>query len=193
MKTLKINGIGLYEDGEFPREVDGQLTHLYKKWCAMLVRVAYDSKRKPHYAGVTICEEFTRFQSFAKWASQQRGHDDPSWELDKDMIEPGNRVYAPDKCTFVPAEINILLTNSKRSRGQFPIGVTAERNGRYRAACWIDGKRVRLFGFTTPECAFAVYKVIKELNVKRVAEKYRGEVDGRVYQRLMNFTVNITD
>jgi len=43
------------------------------------------------------------------------------------------------------------------------------------------------------EEAFAVYKEAKELHIKSLAEKWKNDLDPRVYKALMNYVVEITD
>ena len=45
--------------------------------------------------------------------------------------------------------------------------------------------------FDTPEEAFQAYKQVKESYIKEVAEKWKGDIDPRVYEALMNWTVEI--
>lgn len=45
----------------------------------------------------------------------------------------------------------------------------------------------------TPEEAFAVYKREKEKYIKEVANKWKDQIDPRVYESLMNWTIEITD
>ena len=43
------------------------------------------------------------------------------------------------------------------------------------------------------EEAFLAYKQAKELHIKEVANKWKDQIDPRVYEALMNYTVEITD
>ena len=45
--------------------------------------------------------------------------------------------------------------------------------------------------FSTTLEAFQVYKQAKEAYIKEVAEKWKGNIDPRVYEALMNWTVEI--
>ena len=47
--------------------------------------------------------------------------------------------------------------------------------------------------YNTPEQAFLAYKIAKESYIKEVAEKWRDQIDPRVYNTLMNYEVNIDD
>ena len=50
-----------------------------------------------------------------------------------------------------------------------------------------------LGGFDTPEEAFLAYKQAKEAYIKEVANKWKGQIDPKVYEALMNWNVEITD
>ena len=45
------------------------------------------------------------------------------WELDKDILVKGNKIYSPDTCCFVPKEVNTVFTKRQSKRGDYPIGV----------------------------------------------------------------------
>lgn len=190
-----VLGIGIYERGKHAAyTAEGAQTHLNSVWRGMLRRCGQFDPKRPQYAECILHDDFVRFQDFAEWATRQVGHDKHGYQLDKDLLVPGNKVYGPHTCIFVPREINVLLTNSRKARGKWPVGVTSVKTeNNFRVACSVDGEQILLFGFTTPEAAFATYKVIKELNVKRVAEKFRREIDPRVYERLIAYEARITD
>ena len=91
----------------------------YETWYQMLRR-AYCEKFKvsyPTYEGVTVTPEWWSRRAFTEW---MRGQEWQGRELDKDILWPGNKIYAPDKCLFVPREINSLLINRAAARGEYP-------------------------------------------------------------------------
>ena len=47
--------------------------------------------------------------------------------------------------------------------------------------------------FKTPEEAFYVYKEAKETYIKEVANRWKDQIDPRVYEALMKYEVEITD
>lgn len=47
--------------------------------------------------------------------------------------------------------------------------------------------------FKTAEEAFAAYKIVKEEYIKQRAEKWKHQLDPRVYDAMMNWDVRITD
>lgn len=98
-------GVGIYNptirDG-----VKSKKTKAYMKWNAMMER-CYSNKlhaRHPCYKDCEVCEEWQNFQNFARWYYENCP--DQSLELDKDLIDPSNRVYSPEKCSFISQKQN---------------------------------------------------------------------------------------
>ena len=50
------------------------------------------------------------------------------FQLDKDLLVKGNKVYNESTCVFLPKEINSVLTKSTASRGDYLIGVCWSKN-----------------------------------------------------------------
>ena len=169
-------------------------TKEYKLWANMLNR-SYDEKLHQRYPAYSDCEtssEFLVFSKFRDWCKNQIGFN-LGFELDKDLLEKGNKEYHPEKCVFIPKAINLALKTQKRSRGELPIGVTKKKVGSYIAQI-SDSLGIRHLGcFSTPEQAFQAYKVAKENHIKLLAEKYRDQIDPRAYKALLNYKVEITD
>jgi len=116
------------------------------------------------------------------------------WELDKDIIHKGSKLYSKDSCCFVPTEVNLLLTKCDNSRGEYPVGVYFDKpSGKFMARLRINGKMKYLGLFSTPEEAFFAYKLAKEAQIKAVAEKWKHLLDERVFQALLAYEVNIDD
>ena len=132
--------------------------------------------------------------SFIEDVSKMKGYDLEGWELDKDILQKGNKLYSKETCCFVPHEINLLLTKSNRSRGEYPVGVCFHKpSGKFVAQLAINGKRKHLGLFASPEEAFQAYKLAKEAQIKVVAEKWKHLLDEWVFQALMAYEVTIDD
>lgn len=161
----------------------------------MLHRCYYkkELERHPTYRGCTVCDEWLRLSGFVPfWEANYR----PKYELEKDILVKGNKVYGPDTCCFVPRRINILFTNRKRFRGELPVGVSVSENGlKYKAAYDRNGKSTLIGQFDTPEHAFLAYKKAKEEYIKEVAQEYynSGKIDKKVYEALLRYQIEITD
>lgn len=147
--------------------------------------------REPSYTGCSTT--FLCFQDFCEWCQTQVGYAD-GYQLDKDLLYKGNKVYSPEYCVFLPSEINKLLVSPKKCRGELPLGVSQPKiGGSYRATFTISGKTAHIGMYSNPESAFNAYKCEKEKHIKQQANKWRDKIDPRAYEALMNYEVEITD
>lgn len=192
MKHKKVAGVGIYIPGKFKAVVNGISIKEYQVWKHMLYRCKADTAerlRRPSYDGCSIHPDFIEFQNFAEWCQHQVGFINDGWQLDKDILHPGNKVYGPDTCCFVPRSINLLLIHSRSDVGEYPTGV-CRRGNRFVAFISIEGRRKFLGYHDTPETAYLTYKIAKEAEIKRQAEIYRLVIDNRVYKALIQYKVN---
>lgn len=152
------------------------------------------SRDSRSYIGCTYHEDWNTSKSFCEWAEKQIGSHHIDWELDKDILFKGNKIYGPDTCVFVPSEINVAFTKSNAKRGQYPIGVRkASKSRKFTAQIGGTKSKTHLGTFDTPEEAFAAYKIAKESYIKGLAVKYKDELDPRAYEALIAYQVEITD
>ena len=184
-----VRGIGI-------NDVPGSIkTKEYRLWADMLNR-SYDEKlhqRQPTYLNCETSSEFLVLSEFCDWCQNQIGFNQPTFELDKDLLNKGNKEYHPDKCVFIPKEINSSLRTRKKMRGNLPIGVSLSRVGSFMAMMNLGSAKKYLGSFPTPEQAFQAYKHAKEDHIKALANKYKDQIDPRAYEALMNYKVEITD
>ncbi len=181
-------GIGKHE-----ATINSQATYKYKCWRAIFIRCydEYSLNKHPTYRGCEICEDWFNFQIFGDWfdANYVDG-----WELDKDILHKGNKLYSPDNCCFVPEEINILFIKSDASRGKHPIGVNYHKtHNLYVARMTKGGERVFLGNYNTSKEAFNAYKSAKELHIKDVADKWKPLIPEKLYEAMYSYQVEITD
>jgi len=177
-------------------KVGGKPIKEYDLWTSMLERCFSEKfkQSRPTYEGVTCSKEWLSMTKFIEDVSQMKGFGLSGWALDKDIIQKGNKLYSKDTCCFVPLEVNMLLTKSDNSRGEYPVGVCFHKTrGKFKAQLTINGKRKHLGYFTTPEEAFQVYKLAKEAYIKVVAQQWQHILDERVFQALLDYEVNIDD
>ncbi len=190
-----IYEVGVYTSGEFRSEVNGKQTKEHATWKSMLVRCYSKNthKLRPTYIGCTVSENFKNFQYFAEWCQSQIGFGNLGWEFDKDLLIKGNKVYSEDTCVFIPREINVLLTQHNARRGEYPIGVSLHKTGKYQANISTGGKLKYLGLYESKELAFCKYKEVKELYAKTLANKYKESLHEAAFSALMNWEVNIDE
>ena len=186
---------------KYPITINGVHTKEYLLWKNMLKRCYSDAYRnkRPTYEGCEVSENFKSYEYFYEWCHKQIGFgvdgNGNSFQLDKDLLIKGNRVYSESTCIFIPAEINSLLVKSTASRGENLIGVCWSKTNKAFVAQVgkSKGKREHLGVFKTELEAFKAYKEAKEYFIKEQANKWNGKIDERAYNALMNYQVEITD
>ena len=161
-----VYGVGVV-GAKYSTRVNGVLTKEYALWQSMLKRCYSDNSKKKHptYIDCEVSDNFKSYEYFYEWCHKQVGFGNDGFELDKDLLIKGNKVYSENTCVFIPAEVNTLLVKRAASRGKHLIGV-----------CWHNA-----------------YKEAKESFVKEQANKWKGKIDDRAYNALMNYQVEIDD
>ena len=187
-----------FKDGKYV------ITWEYTKWTKMLQR-CFDSKykeRQPTYKDVTCCERWLCFANFLEdlevLKQEYSWNVDEKLNLDKDILNKGNKIYSLENCILVPNWINMLFVKRDAKRGNYPIGVNYnKRTKKYQARCSINKKLKRLGCYNTTEEAFNAYKIAKENEVKRVANEciLKGYITkgSRLYNAMINYQVEIAD
>lgn len=168
----------------------------YGLWCGVLARSSNVENSKVHhrYQDVICGEDFLTFVNFAKWCDKQEGFRKKGYELDKDIIKKGNRVYTGEFCCFVPRYINTLILTSNAKRGELPLGVSEQRSGYTVKVSRPKIGEKRYVGFYKDyREAFLKYKEVKESYIKVVAELYKEEIDEKVYNALYDFSIEMGD
>lgn len=156
----------------------------YRAWKEMHRRC----NEQKAYADCTVCAEWQDFEVFAPWYIENCPGE-KGFDLDKDILSKGVKVYSPYTCAFVPRAINVLINVEKTKTGAFPIGVSVNGD-KFKAQLRVKGKLIHLGTFATIEDASAAYKSGKENHVKAMAYEYRHLISDRVFDALMSWRVN---
>ena len=104
-----VYGVGVLGDAVVSE--NGVKLKEYKLWRALLGR-CYNTKtknRSPSYAGCSVSDNFRYYPYFKEWCSRQIGFGREGFELDKDVLVKGNKVYSENTCCFIPRELNQAL------------------------------------------------------------------------------------
>jgi len=191
-----VRGIGI-TGSTHTTKGDGKMLREYTTWQNMLHRCTKSYWDKcPHYTGVTCSENFKSYTFFYEWCNKQIGFNEKdennkSWQLDKDILIRGNKLYSEDTCVFLPRTLNILLVNSVAKRGKYPLGVHfSSKYKKYVSQCCNGlGGTTFLGNFDNPLSAFKAYKDYKEALILEMVNKYKGLLDNRVYEALLQYEV----
>ncbi|WP_156884933.1 hypothetical protein [Kosakonia cowanii] len=114
-----VYGVGIKGDN-LSSQIDGQMVREYRTWKEMLRR-CYDEKhleRFPTYRGCTVCERWHSYENFYADIKKLEGYSEWltnfRYQIDKDIINPSNKVYCPKYCNFVTDTENSLYANRRR-------------------------------------------------------------------------------
>lgn len=189
-----IYGIGIIGT-KYPVSQNGIKLTEYTIWQSMLQRTCCDKwkKRYPTYQECTVSENFKSYEYFYEWCHRQKGFGHCNYELDKDILFKGNKLYGEDTCCFVPSQINQLFSRITNYKRTLPVGVYLTGvNKYYSMTSTYSGIRISPV-YNTVEEAFNFFKLNKEENIKYYANLWRDFLDPKVYDALMGWTVEITD
>lgn len=190
-----VYGVGV-NDRSKPSSLKSEMKKEYKLWLQMLRR-CYSKlyqDRFPAYVGCTVSENFKSYSYFYEWCQEQIGFNREAWELDKDLLRKGNKIYSEDNCLFIPREINILLLKRSSLRGEHLIGASFDKKSNcFASFISIRGKIVHLGRYDSEIDAHNAYKKAKEYHIKSIADYHRFELDPRAYQAMIDYSVDIQD
>lgn len=157
--------------------------YIYSRWSAILQRCykPFGESTKCNYSNCEMCEEWKYFPNFKKWFIDNNIE---GWEIDKDVLFKGNKIYSPDTCCFLPKEVNNFFTIKERTKKEnLPIGVF-KQGKRF----FVINKGDKTF-FDSKDEAFDFYIKTKNSSARQLAEKYNGLIDDRIYDILINFDI----
>lgn len=193
-----VQGVGYIGVGKHKSYLETEVKNrAHNIWTAMFARCYSKNEqiKSPSYIGCSVDEQWHNFQNFAEWYEDNwKPYMDKTWQLDKDILQKGNKVYSPDNCCFVPNVLNSLLSKSKASRGNLPIGVVHTSSKEiFGASIMKYSKSYHIGHYKSIEEAFQAYKVAKESHIKEITNEWKGKLDSKVYDALMKYQVEITD
>lgn len=187
-----IHGVGLndapyqtmYTENGKPR-----MCPYYRRWVQMYKR-CYSAKfhaRNPSYVGSRVDAEWHVFTRFKAWMQSQDWHDK---QLNRDLLVPGNKVYAPDKCVFIPYIVARVFYDPMPNRSGLPKGVCFDKScKRYKAHVSAFGRKHNHLGYFDTVCdARAAYLKVKREYIEYLANSHCGH-DARLANALRSHPI----
>lgn len=153
---------------------------------------AWQDENGRHYKGHTVCKEWLdNKQKFYDWVDD-RYYIVPfdTVDLDHNVVDLNNKIYSPDKCLFVPHEINAFFETlnarqqiKRLSDGTYKVSVTS--------TIWKDNPSLKVFDmmlenflFDSWNHALTAFCLKKKLIKELYLEKYRGRIPGEVFDAI---------
>ncbi|AUR86404.1 hypothetical protein NVP1084O_197 [Vibrio phage 1.084.O._10N.261.49.F5] len=182
------------ERGELPNDL-----HIRDVWSKMLQRCYKpDDKDKKGYSECKVCDDWHSYKNFYLWykSQQKNGLYEEGYQLDKDLLKLGNKVYCPEYCRLVPEKLNSFLNNFSDSRGTgLPNGVNwKEANKKYQVSIKDENSKRLYLGLT--DCIVEgdlIFRKEKNRVAHLLAVRYEGRVCKDVIQKLEEFSYPLYD
>jgi len=185
-------GVGFIGVGNYDMVQNGIAHKRFICWYGMMCRCysKNDKYTQKAYLDCSVCDEWHNYQIFSKWFEENYIE---GFQLDKDILVKGNKVYSPETCCFVPNKINRMFIKKINKNSDLPVGVQRRKNNSFIALCGSNGTNNRLGIFECKESAFMAYKKFKENEIKKLANEWKGLIAENVYNAIINYQVEITD
>lgn len=176
-----IHGVGINDaDYKVSARINGKqvLCKYYSTWKGIMQR-CFDLKFKnkhPTYKSVVMYDEWKYLSNFRKWCINYEklyNCDISTLQIDKDILKHDNKEYHPDSCCFVDHRTNSFVLTSKRTRGDYFIGVDYHKSsGKFRAICNnpLDGERHYIGVYDTELEAHKAWQTRKNMYALQLAE-----------------------
>ena len=148
------------------------LCPFYIKWQSMINRTHSHKYQENQvtYIESEITEEWKYATAFKSWMETQDWH---GYQLDKDILVQGNKIYSPETCCFVPQYVNKMLTQRTNFRGEYPLGVHYnEAKQPYVSTCHDGNGKVYLGRFSNPVDAHKAWQAAKPSSVRACIYKW---------------------
>ena len=192
-----VYGVGyLGSNLNLKSKINGKTCKIHSLWRNMIKR-CYDvnsHQQYPTYIGCYVSDDFKDYSKWREWYDNYPYKQD-DWQLDKDLLVKGNKIYSKETCVFLPKEINLVLTKRTTSRGKHLIGVYFDKQYKKfvsKASLGTSNQKV-LGRYDNEYDAHLAYKEAKEAYLKELTDKYKDLLDPRAYEALYNYTVDIDD
>ena len=171
---------GFMGTGEYLCRVNNKFTPEYQAWQGMMQRCYSQSyqNRQPTYNGCSVCPEWFNFQIFAEWYCSHKLYGN-KYELDKDILHPGNKLYSPQTCTLLPSVINTIIQVHLSNR-ELPQGVVRNKNN-YAARF----NKKYLGTYPTIIEAAAKYNTVKKDYIGKLILEWKDKLEPRAYIALL--------
>ena len=183
---ITVCGVGYIGHGKYVVSKNKIHTEAYESWRGMMLRCYHKAKCFKTYTDiVTVNPIWHDFQNYADWYYKNKYLVNERLHLDKDILNPLCKEYAPQNCLLVPQRINLLFSNKPNNRG-LPNGIY--HNGKGYSAKYA-GENIG--SYNSLDEAYFHYTKAKEDAIKRIANEYIDIIPDKVYQALMNYEQKI--
>lgn len=182
-----VEGVGFVGVGPYPTND----RDMYNSWASMIAR-CYRKKLKdryPTYAECYCTEEWKNYQNFCEFYTKDKWRR-KGWQLDKDLLVLGNKIYSPETCVFLPPELNTLglsFETSKSSSGHKNIG-TCPASGKWMVSGFSEeakNRKTTIGRFESLDEAIYWSKIFEVRRYESILQKWDNKIDHRAINAFM--------
>lgn len=152
----------------------------YKTWDTMIRRCysKYKQVENPTYIGCSVCEEWLTFSNFKRWFDENYIE---GYELDKDILVKGNKVYSPETCCFVPKRLNLLIRSMRPDKCVFQYSTY-----RYRVEFTVNKEKIILGNYSDKDEANKVARDFERKTMFETINEYlaNGKITKDIYNAI---------
>lgn len=156
-----------------------------------MIKKTQEKPRNTSYKSVRIDDRWLRFSNFKKWYDKHYPYEleeeyGIKFEIDKDLLSDGDKIYSPETCIFLPNKVNNFLANKMTNNTSGHTGVIWHKQvkkWRARINDFHTHKKKSLGLFVNIEDASEAYKVARENEALKVKE----------YMTMLGYEQNIID
>lgn len=172
-------GVGFIGQGEYSSSENSKSTKAVVAWADMLKRCYNENflVEYPTYVGCKVEESWHNFQNFAAWHSINYV---AGWQLDKDLLSEGDKIYSEKTCCYLPQQLNLAIASLAMDNSGVscdPRNKVPTYNARY--------KTKSLGTFKTEEEARDVYNIHCLQKFEELVTSYKDLVKPEILEKLL--------
>lgn len=140
------------------------------------------------YRGSSVCDLWLlNRELYFEWLQDEwYVVDGEQMDVDHNIIDHYNTVYAPDKCLIVPHSVNVLFETLEVGTTNI---VFNSKNNTYTVKVYDDGEFIIESGFKTYNEALECYCAIKTAIIWEKADSLKDDVPDKVFNYMMQADV----
>ena len=143
-------------------------------------------EENPRYKGTFMWEGWLKHKTktFFVWLDNNYYEvDGEQMDIDKDILQYGNKQYHPDLCLVVPHSINTFFENIEVGKTNIIQSVITKK---YKVKVYDNGEWIRANNIDTYNRALDIYCDIKQGILVNKAKALKDKIPEKVYMALMN-------
>lgn len=146
-------------------------------------------KENPRYKGTFIWEGWLKYKTktFFVWLDNNYYEvDGEQMDVDKDILQYGNKQYHPDLCLIVPHSINVFFQNIEVGKTNITYN---SKTGKYVVKITDGKKNIGATDIDSYNEALDIYCDIKQGILVNKANSLQDQIPDKVYQAMINTNV----